>query len=203
MGFLPSFLIKSLSLLGSRVADITIRRNLAPVPKHCTVLRLARPSKDYQEKGAILAVQITGLAEEFILSTDDKESVPPHLSVWVESLTTPQQAYEFLQANSPDSPRKLVLRLNVSQICKIVGCSGEGRVHPKLLHTIWVHIFTDNDRKVRDRRSGAAGHSGICGLDETDTPEGLSKKQMKLLRKDLRSKLAELASQSSHEFLSN
>lgn len=47
---------------------------------------------------------------------------------------------------------------------------------------------------IGDSRPGAEGHSGITGLDEKSAPEGLTKAQAKLLRKDIRSKLAELAS---------
>lgn len=203
MGFLPPSLTKFLSLLGSQISDLTIRRNLTPVPSHCTIFRLARLPKDYLEKGNILAIQLTSLSKEFELSSNDKKSIPPHLSVWVESLTTPKQAYEFLQANSPNSPRKLILRLKVSQVCKIEGSLTSKQIYPNLLRVIWVHLFKDFDRKLRDRRPSSDGHSGICGLDENSSLGGLSTSQKKLLRKDLRSKLAELASQSSHEILND
>lgn len=166
--------------------------NLTPVPNTCSVLRLARPPKDFEEKGKILAIQID---VEFELSSKDKESVPPHLSVWVESLTTAKQAYNFLQENAPNSPRKLVLRLEVSEVRNIIGSSGDERTHPDLLNVIWVYLWQNLDEEwVKDCRPGAEGHSGITGLDEKSSPSGLTKKQASLLRKDLRSKLAELAS---------
>ncbi|NJK30859.1 MAG: hypothetical protein HC940_12295 [Acaryochloris sp. SU_5_25] len=46
---------------------------------------------------------------------------------------------------------------------------------------------------VRDDRPGVEGHSGITGLDKTASPGELTNAQAKLLRKDLRSQLAELA----------
>lgn len=191
-GFLLPYWTKLRSSLGNVFGSLQIRRNLTSVPNNCYVLRLARPPKDYAEKGKILAIQLDA---EFELSSKDKKSVPPHLSLWVESLTTPKQAYSFLQENASDSPRKLILRLKVDEILKIVGCSGEGRIHHNLLNVIWVHLFRSiSGKMVRDRRPGAEGHSGITGLDEKSASEGLTKSQAKLLRKDLRSKLAELAS---------
>ena len=164
--------------------------NLTPVPKDCWVLRLAQLPKEFAEKGDISAIQLD-LSNEFTLSSDDKDSVPPHLSVWVEALTKPEQAYRFLADNSP---RKLVLRLKVNEICEIQGNSGEG-VYSNLLDVIWVYLFEEiNDELIRDSRPGAEGHSGITGLNEESAPDGLTKNQKKLLRKDLRAQLAELAS---------
>jgi hypothetical protein len=169
-------------------------RNLASVPVYCNVIRLARLPKDYREKGKISAIQLN-LSEEFNLSSQDKLSVPPHLSVWVDCLTTPRQAYAFLPN---DSPRKLVLRLNVEKICTLVGRSNSSQSYPNLLKVMWVHIFQDIDGKqIRDRRQGSAGHSGITGLDEQQIPHGLAKSDFKLIRKDLRAQLAELASKDS------
>lgn len=201
MGFLPPFLLKLLSSLGSQIADLTIRQNLSPVPQRHTVIRLARLPKDYQEKGTILAIQLTDLVGEFTLSTDDRKEIPHHLSVWVEALTTPYQAYTFLLAKAPKSSRKVALRLTVAQICNIVGSSGDGRQHLNLLQVLWVHRFVDEEKKIRDRSFGSDGHAGICGLGEEDAPEGLTKRQAKDLRKDLRAQLADLARQSPHEFL--
>ena len=184
-------------MFGKLAESLQIRRNLAPVrKKNCCVLRLARSPKDYVEKGNILAIQLDA---EFELSSQDKKSVPPHLSVWAEFLTTPQQAYGFLQENSPTSPRKLLLRLKVDEILKIVGSSGDGGLHYNLVSVIWVHLYKD---QVRDCRLGAEGHCGITGLDEKSAPKGLTKAQAKLLRKDLRSKLAELASKN-HSLLND
>jgi len=64
--------------------------NLTPIPNDSSVLRLVRLPKDFTENFKILAIQ---LDEEFTLSSNDKNSVPPHLSVWVSFLTTPEQAY--------------------------------------------------------------------------------------------------------------
>lgn len=148
------------------------------------MIRLGRLPKDFKERGQISAIQLT---EEFALSPSDRESVPPHLSVWAENLTTPQQAYSFLPQNSP---RRLVLRLKTEEIRKIQGRSTDGTIQPNLLNVIWVSL-NQNGQQSRDRRPGAEGHAGITGLDDKS---GSSK----LLRKDLRSKLAELASKDCH-----
>lgn len=153
------------------------------------MIRLARLSKDFKETGKISAIQ---LHEEFNLSSQDKLSIPPHLSVWVDFLTTPNQAYKFLPN---DSPRKLVLKLNVEEICKIVGRSSTSKPYPNLLKVVWIHIFqTVNGQQVRDHCPGSAGHSGITGLDKKQIPSGLAKSDFNLIRKDLRVQLAELAS---------
>ncbi|MCC5644339.1 hypothetical protein LC607_15595 [Nostoc sp. CHAB 5824] len=148
--------------------------------------------KDYREKGKILAIQLDKEVKAFDLSTSDKKSAPPHLSVWEESLTTAKQAYSFLQENSLC---KLVIRLNVDEVRKIEVVAEDKNKYSGLLDVIWVHLFQEsNGKKIKDRRPGAKGHSGITGLDEKSTPEGLTNKQAKNFRKSLRFQLAELAS---------
>lgn len=162
--------------------------HLSPLPDECRVFRLVRPPMDFLEKRSVSAIQ---LRNEFNLSTEDKKSAPPHLSVWDDSFTTANQAYSFLGENSP---RRLVLGLKVKEIREIIGNLGEDS-YPGLLDVIWVHIFQNIDGEiVRDKRLGADGHSGIIGLDEESVPKELTANQKKTLRKDLRSKLAEIAS---------
>jgi hypothetical protein len=176
--------------LGKLLVLLQADDNLSPVPGDNHVIRLARPPKDFQEKGQISAIQ---LEEDLLLSEQDKKSKPPHLSVWVDKLTSPQQAYSFL---APDSPRRLVLRLSVEEIRKIIGRSDDGQIHAELLNVIWVHLghHDSNGVWICDSRLGAAGHSGITGLHEGAAPRSLTKSQAKRLRKDLRAQLAELAS---------
>ncbi|WP_414515861.1 hypothetical protein [Nostoc sp. PCC 9305] len=162
-------------------------QDLKSVPDHCHVIRLARLPKDFLEKKKVLPVQ---LDKELEPSTQDKDSKPPHLSFWVEFLTTPNQAYNFLRENNPNSDKKLVLRLKVEEIRKVVGIVDKENTYPELLDVIWVFL----EKSVRDSHPGAKGHSGIIGLFEQSLPSGLTKGQSKLLRKYLRSKLAELAS---------
>jgi len=163
--------------------------NLEPIQdSYLMVFKLACPPSDFEENGEVLAVH---LESAFILSTKDKESVPPHLSVWIESLTTYQQAYSFLSENSNLT---LVLRLNVDKIRKINISFGEID-YSNLLNVIWVYIFQDiNSQQVPDSRPGAIGHAGIIGLDDKSAPTHLSKKQKQAFRKRLRVELAKLAS---------
>jgi hypothetical protein len=152
------------------------QKNHSSVPDECRVLRLARPPKDFLEKQNVLAIQLEG-----------------------DSLTTAEQAYSFLEENSV---RKLVLRLEAEEIRTTEGNSEEAS-YSGLLDVIWVYLFQDIDCQVRDSRPGADGHSGITGLDEKSSPDGLTKNQKKLLRKDLRSKLAEIASKNCFLIYSN
>ena len=190
--------LKKLNFLLSNLSEelLNQQKNHSAVPDECRVLRLARPPKDFLEKQNVLAIQ---LEKEFELSSEDKRTNPPHLSVWVDSLTTPEQAYSFLEENSL---RKLVLRLEVEKIRTTEGNSEEAS-YSGLLDVIWVYLFQDIDCQFRDSRPGADGHCGITGLDEKSAPDGLTKHQKKLLRKDLRSKLAEIASKNCFLIYSN
>lgn len=162
-------------------------QDLKSVPAHCHIIRLAQVPKDFTEKKKVLAVQLDKQLEP---STQDKNSKPPHLSFWVEFLTTPEQAYSFLREKKPDSDKKLVLRLQASEIREIVGIADTGKTYPGLLDVIWVFL----EKPIRDKRPGAKGHSGIIGLFEQSSPSGLTQRQAKNLRKDLRFNLAQLAS---------
>jgi len=193
--FPPIFWTKLHSLCSKLFKRQISGANLTPVPDTCCVLRLARFPKDFATNGKISAVQ---LSDAFVLSSIDKESLPPHLSVWVETLTTPEQAYKFLPENSP---LKLVLRLKVNEIRQIQGNSGENR-YRNLLNVIWVYRFqTINGKQTRDSSPGADGHSGITGLDEKSGPQELTQKQQKNLRKDLRAQLAELGYKPTSQVL--
>lgn len=167
-----------------------------PLPNGFCIIRLAAPSKDYAETRRISANQ---LSKAFELSSEDKKSVPPHLSVWAESLTTPQQAYNFLVENRPNSPRKLVIRLSVDDIRGLKSRPSQSNaIYDNLLDVIWIYLFEDPEtRKIRNVRPGADGHSGIIGLDEGSAADDLSRVQKKILRKDLRAQLADLASRDN------
>jgi hypothetical protein len=188
MGFLWPFLRKLSSSPGKLRIWLDSRQNLRPVPDYCCVIRLGRVPKDFKESGKILAIQLDQ-TQAFELSSLDKQSIPPHLSVWISALTTPEQAYRFLPENSL---RRLVIQLEIQEIRQIVGCSGQDTMPSGLLDVIWVHLTQNiNGQESRDNRPGARGHAGITGLDEKSAPS-------KLLRKDLRSKLAEIASKDCY-----
>lgn len=186
---LPQLLKRLDCLLGNLCMKLNFVKNLASVPQHCYVIRLARQPKDFSEKKRILAIQVDDGV--FNPSTDDRQSIPPHLSVWVDFMTTPEQAYSFLQENNPNSDKKLVLRLPVSEIRKIIGIADKDKTYPGLLNVIWVFL----QKSVRNKCPGAKGHSGITGgLFEQLLPDGLTNRQKSDLRKYLRSELAKLAS---------
>lgn len=193
MSSLLIFLKRFRYLLRNDIDELSNYQDQTPLPEGFWIIRLAIPPKDYQETARVSAVQ---LGNDFILSSEDKKSVPPHLSVWAEQLTSPSQAYQFLIENRPDSPRKLVVRLNVDSIRNLKSSIfPEGK---QFLDVLWIHLFKDSKQhKVRDTRAGANGHAGIVGLDEDSAPSSLSQKQKKKLRKDLRLQLAELASSTS------
>lgn len=147
--------------------------HLDPVDSHLYVFRLARPSKDFEEKKSRMAISF----EPFEMSSADKAGTPPHLSIWVEGCTTPLEAYAFLK---PDSPNKIICWLNVGDV-RSISCKIDQKVYHNLLDVLWINIS--------DLRAGAQGHSGITGLDQN----------LKLLRKDLRFKLAELANKNADD----
>jgi hypothetical protein len=170
--------------------------NGCPVEQGLFVLRCVEPPHDYQLGALVLPVQMSQIGESgFGLSTADEASTPPHLSVWVDALTTPEQAYRFLPENRVKL-KNLVLRISVRAIKQIVARES-GLDYPDLLDVIWVHI----DRS----EPGAKGHAGITGLDDTSLKAVLqsrgypmlTKKQIKDIRRDLRVQLAELASQDA------
>ena len=156
--------------------------HLQPVPDDCCIIRLGRAPKDFPEDGKVLAIQ---LGDCFNLSTKDKEGDPPHLSVWVNALTTPEQAYAFLGTKHLQT---LVLQLEVDEIRAIVCHSGKNMIHR--LDVLWVHL-ANQDGEGQDLPLGFRGHAGITGLDNQSSPE-------KLLRKNLRAQLAELASKNCY-----
>ena len=159
--------------------------HLQPVPDDCCIIRLGRAPKDFPEDRKVLAIQ---LGDCFNLSTKDKEGDPPHLSVWVNALTTPEQAYAFLRTKHLQT---LVLQLEVDEIRAIVAHSGNNMMHPGLLDVLWVHLASQDGEEGQDVLLGFRGHAGITGLDNQSSPE-------KLLRKDLRAQLAELASKNCY-----
>jgi len=135
-----------------------IGNHLDPVDSSLYIFRLARPSKDFEEKKSTLTIDFGA----FEMSSADKEGTPPHLSVWVEGCTTPSEAYAFLK---PESPNKIICWSNVGDIRNI----------SNLVDVLWINI--------QNSQTGAEGHAGITGLNQGN----------KLLRKDLRSKLADMA----------
>jgi hypothetical protein len=139
-----------------------------PLPSGEWVLRLAVASKDFLETGQVSP-------EVFALSTEDRRDDPPRLSVWAERLTRPDQAWHLLG----EKPHyRLSLRLSVDAIRAL-------RPHPDSpealsLDVQWHPLLTAD--RAPDPRPGAAGHSGITGLEAGASAQ----------RKSWRRKLAQL-----------
>jgi hypothetical protein len=135
------------------------------------VLRLAVVSKDYPETGLLSP-------EVFALSTDDRRTDPPRLSVWAEPLTRPEEAWE-LMGRKPSY--RLVVRLNVDAI-RALPPDPDSPGAPSL-EVVWDPLLTPEGDP--DVRPGAAGHAGIVGLHAGTSVH----------RKSCRRRLSQLGSQ--------
>jgi hypothetical protein len=142
-----------------------------PLPSGEWVLRLTVASKDFLETGQVSP-------EVFSFSTEDRQDDPPHLSVWAEQLTSPEQAWT-LMGQKPHY--RLALRLNVDAI-RALRPNPDSPELPNL-DVQWHPLLAEDGSP--DRRPGAEGHAGIIGLHA-----GMSAQ-----RKSWRRRLAQLASQ--------
>mgnify|MGYP001610239370 FL=1 len=135
----------------------------APLPDGEWVLRLSARPKDFDVNGKAPPIA-------FKLSTTETQEKMPRLSVFAESLTTPEQAWIIAGAKKN---HELVLRLSVDAIRAL--WPGADVASAETLDVVWDHI--------PDPRPGAEGHAGITGLDVAD----------RTIRKIYRWKLAEIA----------
>ena len=140
------------------------------------VLRVAVLDAEFQASGRASPAA-------FELSSEDKKGVPPRLSVWVERLTTPAQAWSLMGEN-PDY--QLALRLNVDAI-RSLRPEPEAASVPSL-DVEWEPLMTRSaDRRwIPDSRPGAEGHAVITGLMRGGAVS-------RIHTKSLRSQLADLA----------
>ncbi|MGB0561800.1 MAG: hypothetical protein ACPGVO_08350 [Spirulinaceae cyanobacterium] len=149
---------------------------------------MARLSKDFDTNNRVSANQIQLSQDMFALSSGDKKSTPPHLSVWAEIFTTPKQAHGFLKIAQGKDRRRLILRLGVDKIRALVG-NNSIRDYAELLDVIWVYLEGE-----QSKFSGADGHSGITGLESKREGAFAQVENKKYLLKSLRSQLADIAS---------
>lgn len=130
------------------------------LPDDASVFRLCRRTSD----GKIAP-------EAFVLSSDDQRQAIPRLSVWEQSLTTPDEA---------DPTRRLLLVALLSVVdVRRIRPDAAGAVN---LDVQWEQAWTkDADgNRVESTAPGAGGHCGIAGLNQGD----------KAVRKGLRAELA-------------
>ena len=133
------------------------------LPDDARVFRLCRRTSD----GRIAP-------EAFVLSSEDKRHAIPRLSVWEQSLTTPDQA-------DPARRYLLVALLTALEVRRI---RPDGPASTSL-DVQWEQAWTkgSDGKPVESTAPGAAGHCGIAGLNQGD----------KAARKVLRAALARLA----------
>lgn len=145
------------------------------LPSGEIVFRLVAASKD----GPIAS------PAHFELSSADKESTPPSLSVWAERLTTPEEAREFRGPKRDIS--RLVLYLDVDRI-RTLRPEPDSPDAP-YLDVVWEPLAVEED----GWRNGAAGHAGIINLKHAN--------MSKLHYRSLRSQLADLANERNRDLL--
>jgi hypothetical protein len=120
----------------------------APLPHGEWVLRLSARPKDFHVNGKAPPIA-------FKLSTTETQEKMPKLSVFAESLTTPEQAWTIAGAKKN---HELVLRLSVDAIRALR--PGADAPSAETLDVVWHHIA--------DPLPGAEGHAGVTGLDGTN-----------------------------------
>jgi hypothetical protein len=123
------------------------------------------------------------LPEFFELSTEDKKQAEPRLSVWVEGLTTVEQAWTLVGAARN---RRIVLRLGVDAVRALRAEPAEPP-HPGLA-VEWEPATLPDGRggRVPDTRPGFEGHAGVARLGD--------RRGTKVQRKNFRAALARIAS---------
>ena len=128
------------------------------LPCGITVIRLVNePKMGNLSPEAVRRVE-AGLALPafFELSTADKNEAIPRLSVWVDGLTTLQQAWVLVGANPT---RRWVLFLSVDTILTIPAVPPLDVQWERAMH------IPDNGPRTPEFRSGWEGHAGIANLD--------------------------------------
>lgn len=120
------------------------------------VFRMCYKSKSMlnDEYGSIGSGALAMAFEEaFVLSTNDKNQYPPHLSVYEESLTT------YIQGKHLTGGKDMALRLHVGDVRRLKNQSGHA------LDVCWfLAQIPVNGTFVPDNRPGSLGHCGITGL---------------------------------------
>lgn len=112
--------------------------------------------------------------EAFELSSSDKRQVPPRLSVYAASRTTPLQAWEIANRN----PRfAVVARVTTTSTRQLRPNPDDSSIRP--LDVCW-------DRLLQEQ-PGTEGHAGIIGLDQGT----------KVQRRSYRVRLSDLANERS------
>ena len=145
-----------------------------PIPAGLLVFRISKNAV----RSPVATDRRQALEMLFELSTEDKKSPGQRLSIWIERLTLPDQAWAFT-GSSPE--KTVVVCLNVDEIRAI---TPSGPFHP--LDVEWERALHEDG--TPNTLPGAEGHVGITGLNQGGKGKIDSSK-----RKALRSQLADLA----------
>ncbi|MBM3460461.1 MAG: hypothetical protein FJX77_18235 [Armatimonadetes bacterium] len=137
-----------------------------PIPSGLWLIRLVREDWFEAEQGRLVWVD----PHAFDLSSDDKKATPPHLSLFVEAMTTLDQAWELGGRNIRKTHAILV---PVGAVRSVSSNAGS-------LDVVWT-------RTGGAAGPGSCGHVGIVGWQLGD--DAASKKR----RKHVRQRLADAA----------
>jgi len=130
-----------------------------PLPATSWVIRLLKISKD----GKVKTTEF-----DFVLSSKDKQTDPPLLSVWEETLTPPKQALAIVSTTGEIYSG--YCRLSVEAVRQI-RCVG---LPEHQLDVVW--------DPLEPMPPGGEGHAGVSGLER---PTGAPKSAFKTLRVQL------------------
>jgi hypothetical protein len=152
----------------------------SPVPEGIKLIRMANePKVANLSPEAVRRVQDgKAIPAFFELSSEDKKQLVPRLSVWVEGLTTVDQAWVLVGSNPS---RSWVVRLEVNQVRSVFADTVNGAERTPNLEVEWEQAtqLTDSGERVPETRPGCEGHAGIANLDKGN------KTQRNLLRMQL------------------
>jgi|SRR5579871_4551197 len=100
--------------------------------------------------------------DEFELSTLDKASELKSISTWAESLTSPEQAREFMGDKKEAYSLFCSLKVDWIRILR----PDPDNTEVGSLDVVWdpLKVMQEDGTEVPDARPGAEGHSGIMGL---------------------------------------
>ena len=136
-----------------------------PVPAGVRLIRMANEPK-LANLNAVAQERVRAgkaLPAFFELSSEDKAQPVPRLSVWVEGLTTAQQAWVLVGAVPT---RNWVVLLNADAVR-----AAETGTEPKLdVHWERATMLTPAGERVLEMRPGWDGHAGITNLDCGNKP---------------------------------
>lgn len=149
-----------------------------PVPAGTLVFRIGK----HTDLSPAAVERRKALAIMFELSSEDKAAPVPRLSLWVETLTVADQAWDFMGSN----PARTV-----------VACLSVDKIHAMPAQPAFATLRVEWERAMvvdasgnmnANTRPGAEGHVGIAGLNQGGPGKADSNK-----RKALRSALTDIA----------